>query len=91
MRRIGFIATGLIVFFLGSFVICYVLGILTEEQVRGWLEELPRVCVGLAIFGLLAADLVLPVPSSVLQLPLSFPPWHVYRKGFAIFNPLTCL
>ena len=72
MRRIGSIAAGLVVLFLGSGVVCYALGVFTEEQVRGWLEGLPQVWMAVAIFGLLAADLALPVPSSVL---LAFGGW----------------
>jgi len=72
LRRIGSVAAALMFLFVGSTGVCYVLGILSAEQVRGWLTVLPPFWTAAAIFSLLAADVFLPVPSSVL---LAFGGW----------------
>ena len=51
---------------LASFVICQHYGVLTDEWTRAKLGALPAGWALAAVAGLLAADLVLPVPSSVV-------------------------
>ncbi|RYG42891.1 hypothetical protein EON79_18030, partial [bacterium] len=67
-KRGGAAAFGLtFAFFLGLFLLFGALGV--EETLRGWtrIEAAPPVAAA-AIFGLLASDAVLPVPSSVTML-----------------------
>ena len=66
VRRIGTVATAIMLFFLAGAGVCYVLGVFSAEQVRGWLVDLPPFWTAAAVFGLLAADVFLPMPSSVL-------------------------
>ena len=66
MRRIVLLATALLAVFAASFLVCKHFGILTDESLRAWLGSLPPGAALGAVAGLLAADLVLPVPSSVV-------------------------
>jgi len=66
MRRIIALTSGLLAFFLASFLLCRHFGILTDESLRAWLGSLPPGRVLGAVAALLAADLVLPVPSTVV-------------------------
>ena len=66
MRRVVLLAVGLAVVFAISFVLCQHLGILTDQSLRDWLGRLPPGWTLVAVAGLLAADLVMPVPSSVV-------------------------
>ena len=66
MRRIALLAAVLAAFFLAGFAICLHFGIFTDEWTRAKLAPLPAGWALAAVAGLLAADLVLPVPSSVV-------------------------
>lgn len=66
MRRIALLAAALAGFFLAGFLVCWHFGIFTDEWTRGKLEAVPAGWALAVVAGLLAADLVLPVPSSVV-------------------------
>ena len=66
MRRIAILAAAIAGIFLASFAICQHYGVLTDEWTRAKLGALPAGWALAAVAGLLAADLVLPVPSSVV-------------------------
>jgi uncharacterized membrane protein YdjX (TVP38/TMEM64 family) len=66
MKRVSFIAVLVAGFFLAGFGVCLTFGWLTPEWTRELLSGLRPGAVALGVFGLLAADLVLPVPSSVV-------------------------
>ena len=66
MRRIALLAAAIAGFFLAGFLICWHFGIFTDEWTRDKLGALPAGWALVAVAGLLAADLVLPVPSSVV-------------------------
>jgi membrane protein DedA with SNARE-associated domain len=66
LRRIALLAAAIAGVFLASFVICQHYGVLTDEWTRAKLAEMPAGWALAAVAGFLAADLVLPVPSSVV-------------------------
>lgn len=66
MRRILLIATALAAVFLASFLLCQMFGVLTPEWVKGWLGSMSAGASLAASALLLASDLVLPIPSSVV-------------------------
>jgi membrane protein DedA with SNARE-associated domain len=53
-------------FFLAGFGVCLYFGWLTPEWTKNFLADQRPEMIAAAVFGLLAADLVLPVPSSVV-------------------------
>jgi len=66
MRRI-FAATGvLFALFLASYLLFAALGILTPDATESWLSSLAPAAAVLAVAGLLAADILLPVPGSIV-------------------------
>jgi len=66
VRRIALLTAGLAAFFAVGWLAASALGWLTPEWAGGWLGSMERPALAAAVFGLLAADLVLPVPSSVV-------------------------
>ncbi len=66
MRRIALLTAGLAAFFIVGWLVASALGWLTPEWAGEWLGALERPALAAAVFGLLAADLVLPVPSSIV-------------------------
>jgi uncharacterized membrane protein YdjX (TVP38/TMEM64 family) len=72
MKRLMQWAIGFSLFFLFGFLLAERMGWLSETQVRGWMASGlaradGRAWIGGAAFALLAADIVLPVPSSVVM------------------------
>jgi uncharacterized membrane protein YdjX (TVP38/TMEM64 family) len=66
MRRI-FLTTGtLFALFLVSWLVFTALGVLTPDATERWLRSLSPVAAALAVVGLLAADILLPVPGSIV-------------------------
>lgn len=66
MRRIALLTAGLAGLFLVSFLVCLGCGVFTDEWTRDKLGSLPPGWALAAVAGLLAIDLVLPIPSSVV-------------------------
>jgi len=66
MKRVTLIVVLVAGFFMAGFGVCLCFGWLTPEWTRDFLAERKPETVAAAVFGLLAADLVLPVPSSVV-------------------------
>jgi membrane protein DedA with SNARE-associated domain len=66
VRRIVLLSVAIAAFFLASFAACHFLGILTDESLRAWLSKLPPGAALAAVAALLASDLILPIPSSVV-------------------------
>jgi len=66
VRRIALLAAALAGFFLAGFLVCMHFGVFTDEWTRAKLSGLPAGWALAAVAGLLAADLVLPIPSSVV-------------------------
>lgn len=66
MRRVTLIAAAVAAFFLATYGLCVAFGWLTPEWTRNLLTNIPPGATAAAVFGLLASDLLLPVPSSVV-------------------------
>jgi len=66
MKKVLLTAGLLVGLFLASWLVFGALGILTPEATEGWLTSLVPAAAALAVLGLLAADLVLPVPGSIV-------------------------
>jgi uncharacterized membrane protein YdjX (TVP38/TMEM64 family) len=66
MRRILLATATLLGLFLLSWLVCSALGILTPGATGDWLSSLGPATAALAVAGLLAADIALPVPGSIV-------------------------
>jgi membrane protein DedA with SNARE-associated domain len=65
VKRATLVAAALAAVFVAGWGLCAAMGWLTPEWVRGALAGRPALPAAAALFALLAADLVLPVPASV--------------------------
>ncbi|MHC4470977.1 MAG: TVP38/TMEM64 family protein [Planctomycetota bacterium] len=66
MRRILAATVALLGLFLLSWLVCTALGVLTPDATGAWLRSLGPVTAAVAVAGLLAADIALPVPGSIV-------------------------
>jgi membrane protein DedA with SNARE-associated domain len=65
MKRVTLVGAALAVVFIAGWGLCTAAGWLTPAWIRSALDGLPAIPAAGALFALLAADLVLPVPSTV--------------------------
>jgi uncharacterized membrane protein YdjX (TVP38/TMEM64 family) len=66
MKRVLIITFSLFGLFLVSWLVFTALGILTPEETETWLGALDPVAAAATLVGLLAADIVLPIPGSIV-------------------------
>lgn len=66
MRRVLLTTFSLIGFFLVTWLVCTALGVLTPDATENWLRSLSPTVAALVIVGLLAGDIVLPLPGSII-------------------------
>jgi len=66
MRRVLTATVGLFALFTVSWLVCTALGILTPQATEEWLRALAPPAAAAAVLVLLAADIVLPIPGSIV-------------------------
>jgi uncharacterized membrane protein YdjX (TVP38/TMEM64 family) len=84
MRRYALIVTGMLAFFFGLFLLSRALGVPLLTDPSPWLGRSGALAAGLGV-GLLVADVVLPVPSSLVMVA------HGAVFGFAVGALLSVL